>query len=604
MTSQKTFVPILREAVSCHKIKTELVTPITRLVTEISLDYFLATQAMELDICLRVLLLLISYNDCVLVYATTSTSDFSKAAFAARSAGFSSLTDASRQFFASIAQNGTSAVSNCVSGGSGPSTASAIGVAMNDPCKYLSGVVFWFAFAFVLAILLFVISIGFCCGRWYCNCCCQPCASPACGGNKPTVTYTSGWVVFHGGVYTSVLVLVFVLTIVGFNCCLDTSTAVTAMGHETISAFNFTSNLLSRISPNVLRLSPMVNSIASSVSQRLNGIAVVESLSTAFVTSLVTSDAQVQKLQFFVEGCKSSVPLCNFQQNPAGWNKCSSGAHTTGSGAVLSTGKTNPACRDQSGKNKTCPCCTNCSIARGLLADTQLKVPKSWKALDKKISGAEFVGYLKKASNTAKEFVDPMDESVSKEKETVTTYVTMIEDSKGAQIAVSFLVWAPGWAIATFALLGICLASWSEPEPACASSLPHPSSIGHCLHWTAFTMAVIWVAFVWLPLFAVLSFVSLPVADVCRLIPRTGQDPSKFFGIFAGIDQNVTAAFRECVLAPGGSVINSSMADRLNAAFDPLKVIKSRIPTTTIAQYLSVEEQSAPFIRAEGVCIP
>jgi len=542
---------------------------------------------------------LIPFISCAhFAYASTSTSDFSKAAFAARSAGFPSLSDASTQLFSALFHDGPQAALNCVLKGSKPKSSS--GIELTHACEYISWIAFWFLFALVLAILLFVVCMGFCFGRWCCKCCCKPCSLEACGGNKPTVTYTTGWAIFHSVVYISVLILFFSLTIVGVLCFMDTSTAITGMGKESLSSLSYISRLLNEIGPNILGLSPIANSIASSLNQRLDGIAVVNASATAFVQSLVTTDSQIQKLQFFVEGCKSSVPMCSSQQNPAGWNQCANGAHTTGIGAVMSSGKTNPACRDQSGYNKTCPCCSNCSITRALLSETKLGVPTSWARLDKRISTTEIDGYLKDASTSINDLVNPLQKFVLDTKENVNRFFATVEDNKSLRIGVSVAVWAPGWAIATFALLGIFLASYSESPCALESSLAHPGNIGHCLHWTAFSMAVFWVAFVTLPLFAVLSIVSLPLADLCRLVPRTGEDPSRFLEIFSASDPDVSAAFRRCVLAPDGSILDQRLKDKVNETFDSLRVVKNRIPKQTIVDYLSAQGQSAPFVRAQG----
>ncbi len=91
-----------------------------------------------------------------------------------------------------------------------------------------------------------------------------------------------------------------------------------------------------------------------------------------------------------------------------------------------------------------------------------------------------------------------------------------------------------------------------------ASSLSHPGNIRNCLHWTAFSMVVFWVPLATLPLFAALSIVNLPLADFCRLVPRTGEDPSWLLEIFSVADQSLTDAFRGCVLTPNWSIINHS----------------------------------------------
>ena len=137
-------------------------------------------------------------------------------------------------------------------------------------------------------------------------------------------------------VYISGLALVLALTVVGFICCIDTSTAVTRIGQEAMLSLNFASDLLNEIGPNILRLSPSVDSVVSLLNQRLDYIIIANYSASVFDRSLVTSAEQVQKLQFFVEGCNPFVPLCSYQQNPAG---CTNGSHITGNVTMMSSKK-------------------------------------------------------------------------------------------------------------------------------------------------------------------------------------------------------------------------------------------------------------------------
>jgi hypothetical protein len=549
--------------------------------------------------CLLLFLLCPGFAD-----ASSATWDFSQAAIAARSSGFHSLSVSSKIFFISVSHSGIQPVLDCFQNNFVPNDSSRS--ELGNGCTYIAWTAFWVLFAVALAMLTIFGSICFCFARCCCSCCCRPCSAPACGGKAPTVIYSVMWASSHSVLYMSTLGLLLALTILGCICSMDANIAVTSTGKELLGAAEYISLRLEEVGPNVLQLSRSAQGIASEVNHRLDGIAAVNLTSKAFFQSIVSADLSVQDLQFYVEGCKSSISTCNLQQNPFGWNKCENGFHSKGKGTVMSSGNTNPACKDSNGNTKNCPCCINCSMTRGFLAEAQLRIPSEWGELDKKISVTEVDRYLQDASQSAENLINPFQNFVQGSKETIDRLVADVESKKETREGVIFAIWAPCWVIITFAILGAILSSYSEPWFESTSPLMHPGDIGCCFHWTAFSLAVLWVSLVVLPAFSVLSIVGLPLADLCRLAPQSGDDPSIFLQIFSkgsatSNSSYLSDIFRNCILLSNGSLVDSSLKERVDKAFDPLRVAKNRIPNRTVLDYLSAQSHSEPFDKANGV---
>ena len=420
------------------------------------------------------------------------------------------------------------------------------------------------------------------------------------------MTYSVAWASLHFIVYISALCLLLSLTVVGLVCMLDASESVSSLGQAVTTSFDYLLQRLNQIGPNIFELSPTAYVLADTVNHRLDGISAVNMTSRLFYQSLVTANGHIQSLQFSVEGCKAAVSSCHPEQDPTSWNQCVNGRHSVGKGAVLSSGATNPACRDANGLSKACPCCANCTLARSRLADAEGRVPSNFDAFNKRISHAEIDRYFQDAVDSANNLIRPFQSSLRDAQGSVNSFFSSVDDKKSLRTGVIFAIWAPGWLIVAMALLGLCLAPYSDPS-ACAprSPLAHPGKLGHCLHWTALVLGVLWVSLVTLPAFAALSVVSLPSSDLCRLLPLPGDDPTDFVRVFvegSGVASasNVSDLIRRCVLAPGGSLADASLAGSVDRAFDPLRVSKSRISNQTVGQYLSAQSQSAPFEQAQG----
>jgi len=140
------------------------------------------------------------------------------------------------------------------------------------------------------------------------------------------------------------------------------------------------------------------------------------------------------------------------------------------------------------------------------------------------------------------------------------------------------------------------------------SPILQPGGVGHCLHWAAFVTGVLWVSFITLPLFAATSLVSVPLSDLCELVPPSGGDSSSLRAILSrapGVDgssplRNVflNDALEHCLLALNGSFLNSTRTGLLvSKVFEPLKVA-NRVSNATIAQLLSARNQTSSFLPA------
>jgi hypothetical protein len=393
----------------------------------------------------------------------------------------------------------------------------------------------------------------------------------------------------------------------GLICMLDANAAITTLGQDVPSTFDYVSQQLRQISPNILQLSQTAYAVVARVNHRLNGLASVNSTSKAFLQSLATTESAVQYLQFLVEGCKSTVTTCTPQQNPANWNRCVNRQHSIGKGTVMSSGATNPACRNANDIPKACPCCINCTVTRFLLANAAVQVPSNFAPLDKKFSPAEIDIYLQESARSADGMIRPYQTFVNDARASADSLFSAAEDRRGLRTGAIFAIWAPLWLTVALALLGLLLAPCAEP-PACAPrSLPaHPGNLGGCLHWTALVLGILWVSLVTLPASAVLSVAGAPLSDLCRLIPRPGDDPSFFIGVFLsgaadGADAgNLSDALRQCVLAPNGSLVGASLSASVDRALDPLRVSKNRITNQTVARYLAAQAQGADFVIARG----
>jgi hypothetical protein len=540
-----------------------------------------------------------------MVFSEELIAFLAQASFKTRSAGFPSILQQSESFFAFGMDKVLNNTKQCLFPASNSYQVS--------NCSYFQWLFLWAVFPIAVAASLCIYCLCFCIGRCFCSCCCQPCA-PSCGGSKPTMTYSVAWARLLFIVYLLTLSMLALLSLSGLICMLDASSSITSLGSETKTAIVSITHRVDRIGLDISQISPVGHAVAAQVNRRLDGLSAVRSTSRSFLRSLTAADARVRALQSFVEGCEASVSVCRPQENLTvrEWNECINGRHEVGRGAQMTSGRPNPACMDETGASKPCPCCTNCTLARRLLLDSSAQIPSDFNALDMKISTSEIDQFFKEIIASARNLTHASRAYLIRNANETQNIVGALFSSsslqkEGLRQGSIFALWAPGWLAMALALLGLFLAPCSEPF-SCAqqSPLAHPGSIGHCAHWAAFVLGVLWVSFITLPACAALAVVSMPLSDLCRLGSQSGPHRSggpiaMFLDGSRGVEANaVSDLVRRCVLQPNSSMLDDSFNCSVDVALDPMRVLKNRIKPQAVLELLSPYSQSGPFEQARG----
>jgi hypothetical protein len=546
--------------------------------------------------------------------------NFAQAASSAKSAGFlpNNSSRASTQFFGTILNRSFSAIIQCAEGDFGVKKSEIIrSSSSDDGCSYGAWILFWFLFGISLILVLLSCCIGFGFGRNCCDCCGKPCA-PACGGNAPTVTYSHLWVGANFVMYVALLGVVLFLTTLGYLSTIIANESATRFAETLPASFNYLTELRGSVALQVLGLSSTVANPLFSANKRLDGLNAVNISSIALDKSLMRLDTLVKDLQIFVEGCDVSTKSCNSsdsQSDSVVWNKCDNGFHIYSQGvpALLSTGKPNPACNDLSGTFTSCPCCYNCSIARAHILSTRSMIPLNWKMLDLSISKIDLKQCIESAASHADSPFRELQQSIRFANNSAYSWYSSLSNSVDLRVGLSFAIWLPGWIMVAFAIFGSILGSCKGAIIVMNSPITEPGGIGHCLHWVAFVIGVLWVSFITLPLFAATSLLSVPLSDLCELVPNSGGDSSNLRAILSRApavegsalrDLYLNDALQNCLLALNGNFMNSTNTGLLiSNAFNPLRVA-NRVSNTTMTELLSARTQTASFLRAHGIIIP
>ena len=551
------------------------------------------------------------------VNASVLVLKFAQAASLAKSAGFpkplSNASQATTQFFGTRLNRSIYAITQCAEGDFGVKKSEIVRSNLSDDgCSYGAWILFWFLFGIALMLTLLSCCFGFCVGRNCCECCGKPCA-PACGGNAPTVTYSHLWVGTNFALYIALIGIVLFLTILGYLGTITANTSATRFADSLPACFNYLTELRGSVNAQVLGLSSTVADPLYIANKRLLGLNTVNVSSLALTQALTSLDSLLYDLQIFVEGCDASTKSCNSLSEPVSWNKCSNGFHiySQGSAALLSTGRPNPACNDASGNFKECPCCRDCSIARDHISNSRSIIPLDWKKLDLRISELDLKKCIDDAASHADSPFRELQLTIRFANSSAHSWYNSLSDSANLRFGLSIAIWVPGWIMILLAMLGTMLGSCKGALIVMNSPILQPGGVGHCLHWAAFVTGVLWVSFVTLPLFAATSLVSVPLSDLCELVPASGGDSSNLHAILSrapGLDgsspsRNVflNDALDHCLLALNGSFLNSTRTGLLvSKAFEPLKVA-NRISNATIAQLLSARNQTSSVLRAYGI---
>jgi hypothetical protein len=542
---------------------------------------------------------------------------FAQAASSAKSAGFpkplSNASQASTQFFGTILNRSFYAITQCAEGELGVKKSEIVRNNFSDDgCSYGVWILFWFLFGISLMLTLLSCCIGFGAGRNCCECCGKPCA-PACGGNTPTVTYSHLWVGTNFALYIALLGIVMFLSILGYLSTTTANESATRFAATLPGSFNYMTELRGSINTQVLGLSSTMADSLYMANKRLVGLNAINRSSLALEHALRSLDSLLYDLQIFVEGCNVSNITCNSQSDTLSWNKCSDGLHvySQGSPARLSTGEPNPACNDLSGAFKQCPCCHNCSIARNHISSSRSILPRNWEKLDLKLSEIEFKKCIEGAASHADSPFRELQQSIRFANSSAYSWYNSLSQSVNLRFGLSIAVWIPGWIMIAFAMFGIMLGSCKGALIVMNSPILQPGGVGHCLHWVAFVTGVLWISFITLPLFAATSLVSVPLSDLCELVPRSGGDSSNLRAILSRapvVDgsspfRNVflNDALQHCLLTLNGSFLNSTNTGFLvSKAFEPLRVA-NRVSNTTMTELLSARTHTTSFLRAYGI---
>ena len=245
-----------------------------------------------------------------------------------------------------------------------------------------------------------------------------------------------------------------------------------------------------------------------------------------------------------------------------------------------------------------------------LILDCLNNIPTDWSFLDKGISNTQIKQSVETAAAYADLGIASLQQSTQFANQTAQSWFKSLLDSTEMRTGLNYAVWAPGWIMIVLSLLGLMLGSCKGALVFMNSPLLQPGGIGHCVHWSAFVCGALWVSFIALPLFAATSLVSVPLSDLCELIPASGGDASSLITILsrtsvvdsavAQPDTYLVDALRRCMLISNGSFLNSTAAGLLLPnAFDSLRTW-NRIPNATAAKLLSATVQTAPLTPALG----
>jgi hypothetical protein len=312
-----------------------------------------------------------------------------------------------------------------------------------------------------------------------------------------------------------------------------------------------------------------------------------------------------------VEGCDNTIAVCASTAIPSSsWNKCTRGVHafSSATAAMLSTLRPNPACYNSSGNFKSCPCCTNCSTLRDLISNSRSMVPANFSRLEQKFSETQIKQCVETSSRNADSTIGALQRSMQFANKTAQSWYSTLQDSIELRSGLNFAVWVPGWLMIALSLLGLALGSCKGALIVMNTPILQPGGVGQCFHWAAFVCGVLWVSFITLPLFAATSIVSIPLSDLCELIPVSGADPTNLISILSRAnvlrgpqhDVDLGDALRHCLLVSNGNFLNSTAASLLlPKPVDSLRIF-NRIPNGTIVELLSANIQTAPYIQANG----
>ena len=270
----------------------------------------------------------------------------------------------------------------------------------------------------------------------------------------------------------------------------------------------------------------------------------------AMRAALTTLQSSALDLEQFVEGCKAGPGQCGGASSD--WNLCvysttqDNGSHPVGVGVTLSNGRSSPACRNPvSGAPAACPCCAACHRLSEMVDATLAAMPgdRDVDALNVTYPPEEILG----AATATVDQYRPSIQSVMESLAPVNASMVEAQGEVTAQmyklVAADSVLWMP--AAGVLACVGAALyrtmaRAPREPDVSDESDdgqgTPMRDEGKHAeeerkgaalwyLH-VAFYGGLAVSALLAAPVFALLSIGTLPLSDVCLIIPATNESAS------------------------------------------------------------------------------
>ena len=270
-------------------------------------------------------------------------------------------------------------------------------------------------------------------------------------------------------------------------------------------------------------------------------------------------------LEEFVEGCKAGPGPCG--GTSSSWNLCAysslqdNGSHPVGAGVQLSNGHSSPACRDPvSGAPVACPCCAACHRLACMVDAALAEMPS-----DGAVDALNVTYSPEEILDAARETVDqyrPSIESTMESLAPVNDSMVQAEGEVNAHmyklVAADGVLWLPAACVLTCVGMALLRTMARSPgdlddtdETDEGQGTPMRDEGKHAeearkgaalwyLHMS-FYGGLAAAALLAAPMFALLSIGTLPLSDVCLIIPATNESASALLRVLE-VEGAVTAS--------------------------------------------------------------
>jgi hypothetical protein len=413
------------------------------------------------------------------------------------------------------------------------------GDAVVNACVYNVWLLFWvFLGGGGFLVAAFVLTF-FCCGRCLISRCGPPCCASSCGGWTPTQEYSdcASWCNLVSMIVLGLLIGV--LSIFGFAASLQVSQDLLLTFRSVAEVRSYLPALRGDVVYRLNRLKQAAKRDRRNYGPYLTGLNQSVILTQNARGRTLELQESILELRRLVEGCARNVTAEERLCEPTGSvdiNTCAGTppAHmqpdaSLSASASITAGTRNPACRAPDGSRTSCPCCTTCDKLQGYVAEVIGNLPNGLRdyvvlgsgvgeaALD--YSRALERGVESCVADVARDSQVPLDALVQSP---LWGYDQVWETHKFFNASAAGLepipwvalgVFSPSWIAILASLLGLLL------------SLKRAGGHGvaNTAWWTAFCFAGI--AFLYaLLLTGSLSLISIPLSDICRVLPSSPTD--------------------------------------------------------------------------------